>query len=201
VDMVWTPTPDIVYPQHFQTAVSVNEVSQPLEGASRSGHFQGVATVVAKLFNIFQPRYAYFGQKDAQQVVVLKRMVADLNFNLEIVVCPTIREANGLAMSSRNARIAPELRLHATCLFEALEVGKTAVFQGIRDAEEIRQRMEAIITATPHARLDYVSVADPTTLVELGTISDEALLSLAVYLGEVRLIDNIIATVRAGQTG
>lgn len=192
VDMVWTPTPDLVYPPHFQTSVSVTNVAKPLEGASRSGHFDGVATVVAKLFNIFQPTYAYFGQKDAQQVVVLQRMVTDLNFNLEIVVCPTIREADGLAMSSRNARIAPELRPYATCLHEALQVGKTAVLQGIRDADEIRRRMEAVITATPHAHLDYVSAADPTTLLELETVTDGLLLSLAVFLGDVRLIDNFL---------
>jgi len=191
-DLVWTPTPDIVYPPGYQTYVEVEEVTRPLEGAARPGHFRGVATVVAKLFNVFQPQRAYFGQKDAQQVVVIKRMVEDLNFNLEIIVQPTVREADGLAMSSRNARLSPAARESATCLYRALLAAKTAFEQGQRSTESLREAMRAVIEATPLARLDYVSVAHPDTLAELEVIEDRALLSLAVFVDEVRLIDNMV---------
>jgi pantoate--beta-alanine ligase len=191
-DLVWTPTPDIVYPPGYQTYVEVEEVTRPLEGAARPGHFRGVATVVAKLFNVFQPQRAYFGQKDAQQVVVIKRMAADLNFNLEIVVQPTVRETDGLAMSSRNARLSTAARESATCLYRALLAAKIAFEQGQRSAESLRAAMRAVIEATPLTRLDYVSVAHPDTLVELDVIEDRALLSLAVFVDEVRLIDNMV---------
>lgn len=194
-DLVWTPTPDIVYPPGYQTYIEVEEVTRPLEGAARPGHFRGVATVVAKLFNVFQPQRAYFGQKDAQQVVVIKQMAVDLNFNLEIVVQPTVREADGLAMSSRNARLSPAARESATCLYRALLAAKTTFEQGQRSAESLRAAMRAIIETTPLARLDYVSVAHPDTLAELDVIEDRALLSLAVFVDEVRLIDNMIMEV------
>jgi pantoate--beta-alanine ligase len=192
VDLVWTPAPDMVYPPGFQTYVEVEEVTRSLEGAARPGHFRGVATVVAKLFNVFQPQRAYFGQKDAQQVVVVKRMVEDLNFNLEVVVCPTQREADGLAMSSRNARLSPAARQQATCLYRALLAAKTAFEGGQRSAEALRSTMRSVIEATPLARLDYVSVAHPDTLAELEIIENRALISLAVFVDEVRLIDNMI---------
>lgn len=191
-DLVWTPTPDIVYPPGYQTYIEVEEVTRPLEGAARPGHFRGVATVVAKLFNVFQPQRAYFGQKDAQQVVVIKQMAADLNFNLEIVVQPTVRETDGLAMSSRNARLSAAARESATCLYRALLAAKTAFEQGQRSAESLRAAMRAIIEATPLARLDYVSVAHPDTLTELEVVENRALLSLAVFVDEVRLIDNMV---------
>ncbi|HXV44676.1 MAG TPA: pantoate--beta-alanine ligase [Anaerolineae bacterium] len=192
VDLVWTPTPDMVYPPGYQTYIEVEEVTRPLEGASRPGHFRGVTTVVAKLLNVFQPQRAYFGQKDAQQVVVVKRMVEDLNFNLEIVVHPTVREADGLAMSSRNARLSPAARQNATCLYRALLAAKTAFEGGQRSASALRSTMRSVIEATPLARLDYISVAHPDTLAELEVIEDRALLSLAVFVDEVRLIDNMI---------
>jgi pantoate--beta-alanine ligase len=191
-DLVWTPTPEIVYSPAYQTYVEVEEVSRPLEGTARPGHFRGVATVVAKLFNVFQPQRAYFGQKDAQQVVVIKQMAHDLNFNLEIVVCPTQREADGLAMSSRNARLSPEARRSATCLYRALVAAQTAFARGERQAEALRSAMRAIIESTPLTRLDYVSVAHPETLLELDRVETKALLSLAVFVDEVRLIDNIV---------
>lgn len=191
-DLVWTPLPDMVYPPGYQTYIEVEEVTRPLEGAARPGHFRGVATVVAKLFNVFQPQRAYFGQKDAQQVVVIKRMVEDLNFNLEIVVHPTVREADGLAMSSRNARLSPTARQQATCLYYALQAAKTALESGQREAEGLRSVMRDIIEATPLARLDYISVAHPDTLTELEVVEDRALLSLAVFVAEVRLIDNMV---------
>ncbi|NJN98959.1 MAG: pantoate--beta-alanine ligase [Anaerolineales bacterium] len=191
-DLVWTPPPDIVYPPGYQTYIEVEEVTRPLEGTSRPGHFRGVATVVAKLFNVFQPQRAYFGQKDAQQVVVIKRMVEDLNFNLEIVVHPTVREADGLAMSSRNARLSPAARQQATCLYRALQAAKTALESGQREAEALRAVMRDIIETTPLAHLDYISVAHPDTLAELDVVEDRALLSLAVFVAEVRLIDNMV---------
>ncbi|GAB4451123.1 MAG: pantoate--beta-alanine ligase [Anaerolineae bacterium] len=194
-DLVWTPTPDIVYPSGYQTYVEVEEVTRPLEGAARPGHFRGVATVVAKLFNVFQPQRAYFGQKDAQQVVVIKQMVADLNFNLEIVVQPTVREADGLALSSRNARLSAAARESATCLYRALLTAKIAFEQGQRSAESLRAVTRGVIEATPLTRLDYVSVAHPDTLAELEVVENRALLSLAVFVDEVRLIDNMVIEV------
>lgn len=192
VDLVWTPTPEIVYPPAYQTYVDVEQVTKPLEGAARGNHFRGVATVVSKLFNVFQPQRAYFGQKDAQQVIVIQRMVQDLNFNLVIVVCPTVREPNGLAMSSRNVRLSPEARSQATCLYQALEAAKSAYGQGIRESDQLRQRMKAVITAQPLAQIDYMSIADPATLAELPIVTLPALLSLAVFIDKVRLIDNLI---------
>ena len=191
VDLVWTPSPDQVYPTGYQTYIHVEETSRPLEGAARPGHFRGVATVVAKLLNVFEPQRVYFGQKDAQQVAVVKRMVADLNFPLTVVSCPTVREADGLAMSSRNVLLSPQARPHATCLFRALQASGDAFAQGERRAEALRAAMRSVIDATPMARIDYVSVAHPQTLVELDVVEAAALLSLAVFVDEVRLIDNI----------
>lgn len=192
VDLVWIPTPEIVYPPDYQTYVEIEQVTRPLEGAARPGHFRGVATVVAKLFNVFQPHRAYFGQKDAQQVIVIKRMVQDLNFNLEIVVCPIVRELDGLAMSSRNANLSPEARRQATCLYQALLAAKDAFEQGQRDANELRAAMLSVIEPADLARADYVSVAHPDTLAELEMVEDRALLSLAVFVDGVRLIDNMV---------
>ena len=199
VDLVWTPPPEIVYPPDYQTYIEVEQVTRPLEGAARPGHFRGVATVVAKLFNIFQPQRAYFGQKDAQQVAVIKRMVTDLNFNLDIVVCPIEREADGLAMSSRNANLSPPARRQATCLYQALLAAQTAFAAGQRQADQLRAAMRAAIEATDLARLDYASVADPDSLAELTMVSERALLSLAVFVGGVRLIDNM--TIQAQAAG
>lgn len=193
-DLVWTPTPEQVYPAGYQTYVEVEAATQPLEGAHRPGHFRGVTTVVAKLFNVFQPQRAYFGQKDAQQAVVIRQMVRDLNFNLEVVVCPIVREADGLAMSSRNANLSPEARQQATCLFRALAAAKTAVEQGERDTNSLREMMLAVLHAEPLATVDYVSVADPVSLAELDTLETGALFSMAVFVGGVRLIDNMVIT-------
>jgi pantoate--beta-alanine ligase len=191
VDLVWTPSTEIVYPPHYQTTIEVEQITRPLEGAARPGHFRGVATVVAKLFNVFQPQRAYFGQKDAQQVAVIKRMVEDLNFNLEIVVQPTVREADGLALSSRNAKLSAAARQQATCLYRALSAAKNVLMEGERDAEGLRARMRAVIAAAELAGVDYVSVADPATLEELDEVETSALLSLAVFVDGVRLIDNM----------
>ncbi|OGO47758.1 MAG: pantoate--beta-alanine ligase [Chloroflexi bacterium RBG_16_63_12] len=192
VDVVWTPAPEVVYPPAFQTWVTVEQVSAPLEGKHRPGHFRGVATVVAKLLNAFTPDKAYFGQKDAQQVVVIKQMVRDLNFPLEIVVCPIVREPDGLAMSSRNVSLNPEERKAATVLYCALSAAKAKYDAGERDAEMLRAAMSSTIAAEPLAREEYVSAADPDTLTELERIDKGVLLSMAVRLGKTRLIDNFL---------
>lgn len=192
VDIVWTPPPEIVYPANFQTWVTVDEVTKPLEGKARPGHFRGVATVVAKLFNAFTPDKAYFGQKDAQQVVVIRQMARDLNFPVAIVVCPTEREPDGLALSSRNAYLNPEERQAATVLYRALTAAKKEFEAGQRDAEILRAILSSTIATEPLAREEYVSVANPQTLAELEVIEDGALLSLAVRVGKTRLIDNFL---------
>ncbi len=192
VDLVWTPTPEVMYPPDFQTWVTVEEVARPLEGAQRPGHFRGVATVVAKLFNAVQPHRAYFGQKDAQQAVVIRQMVRDLNFPIEIIVCPTVREADGLAMSSRNSYLTPQERQAATVLYRALGAARAAFADGERDADRLRRLVAEIIAAEPLARLQYVSCAHPETLQELETVADAALLSLAAFVGRTRLIDNLL---------
>ncbi len=191
-DLVWMPTPDMVYPPGFQTYVNVETVTQPLEGGHRPGHFRGVATVAAKLFNAFTPDRAYFGQKDAQQAVVVKRMAADLNFPLEIAVCPTVREPDGLAISSRNVYLSAEERKAATVLYRALSAAKEAFDNGERDGEKLRAIMSSIIASEPLARADYVSAADPDTLAELNRVHNGVLLSMAVRIGGTRLIDNFL---------
>ncbi len=192
VDLVWTPTPEIMYPPGFQTWVTVEELTRPLEGARRPGHFRGVTTVVAKLFNAFQPQKAYFGQKDAQQAIVIRRMVQDLNFPLQVVVCPIVREPDGLAMSSRNTYLSPEERRAATVLHRALTAAERAFQAGERDAEALRRIMSQVLAEEPLARPQYVSAADPETLEELQGPVQRALLSMAVYMGETRLIDNVV---------
>jgi pantoate--beta-alanine ligase len=192
VDLVWNPSQEIMYPSDYETYVEVTEVSKVLEGAARPGFIRGVATVVAKLFNVFQPHRTYFGQKDAQQAVVIKRMVADLNFPIEVIVCPTVREADGLAMSSRNSKLAPAARSKATCLYRALLAAKELFEGGENDAERLRANMAGVINDTESARLEYVSVAHPDTLQEQTVVPDRSLLSLAVFFDTVRLIDNMV---------
>ncbi len=192
VDLVWNPTPEIMYPTGYQTWVEVEAMTRPLEGAMRPTHFKGVTTVVAKLFNAIQPHKAYFGQKDAQQVAVIRQMVWDLNFPLEVVVCPTMREADGLAMSSRNKYLEGEDRKAAIVLFQALNAAKEAYQGGERDAEMLRSRMKNVLEAEPRAQIQYVSCADYNTLEELEIVKGKALLSMAVLLGKTRLIDNFV---------
>lgn len=190
VDLVFTPSDAIMYPAGFQTQVAVTEVTRPLEGAARPTHFAGVTLVVAKLFNIIQPTRAYFGQKDAQQTIVLQRMVQDLNFPVQMVICPILREPDGLAMSSRNKYLNSAERQAALVLRRALDAAVAAVRGGETVAEVVRQQMRAIIAAEPLAKLDYVSLAHATTLVELEEFASPALFSLAVTIGRTRLIDN-----------
>jgi pantoate--beta-alanine ligase len=191
VDLVFTPTDKEMYPAGFETAVTVQYLTNRLEGAARPTHFQGVTTIVTKLFNIIQPHRAYFGQKDVQQTIVLKRMVQDLNFDLEMIVCPTVREADGLALSSRNKYLNPDERQAATVLYRALQAAKAAYDAGERRGQPLRRLMRETVTAEPLAQLEYVSVANPYTLFEMDDIEGEALLSLAVRFGQTRLIDNI----------
>jgi pantoate--beta-alanine ligase len=191
VNLVWTPTEDEIYPPGFQTWVEVEQLTNVLEGVHRPGHFRGVATIVTKLFNAFQPERAYFGQKDAQQAVVIQRMVRDLEIPIKIVVCPTVRERDGLAMSSRNAYLDPDERRAATVLYRALTAAKEAFNAGERSADTLRRRMQDVLDAEPRARVEYVSVADPERLEELEGKASRALLSMAVYIGKTRLIDNM----------
>ncbi len=196
-DLVWTPTEAEMYPPGFQTWVTVEKVTQRLEGEHRPHHFRGVATVVAKLFNAVQPQRAYFGQKDAQQALVIRRMVRDLSYPVQVVVCPIVREPDGLAMSSRNTYLNPEQRQAATVLYRALQAARRAFEAGERDAEALRQEMLRVLGGEPLARTQYVSVADPETLAELQGPVERALLSMAVFVGSTRLIDNMVL----GQSG
>ena len=192
VDLIWIPKKEEIYPSEFQTWVTVEEVTQPLEGAMRPGHFRGVTTIVAKLFNAIQPDKSYFGQKDAQQAVVIRRMVKDLNYPIEIVICPTIREPDGLAMSSRNVYLTPQERKSATILFKALSAAENAYMDGVQDADVLREIMSDKTSSEPSARIDYISCADPDKLNELSGPVKRALLSMAVKFGDTRLIDNIL---------
>ena len=195
VALVFAPTVAEMYPAGFQTTVSLAEASRPLEGAARPGHFDGVATIVTKLFNILQPTRAYFGQKDAQQTVVLRQMVRDLNLNLDLIICPTMRERDGLALSSRNTRLSKEERQAATILYSALKNAEALINEGVRNGDSLREAMTNLIASEPLARLDYVSVADAITLAELDEIQGEILLSMAVFIGPIRLIDNFLLQV------
>jgi pantoate--beta-alanine ligase len=194
VDLVFIPDDEEMYPSDFQSRIIVKNVSRPLEGARRPAHFEGVTTVVAKLFNIIQPTHAYFGQKDAQQTVVIRQMIRDLNFNINLVICPTVREPDGLAMSSRNKYLDASQRLAATVLFRSLKAAEAAWNRRVRDVQALREEMLRVLKEEPLAVVDYVSAADPETLVEWDSFipqGKEALLSLAVFIGQTRLIDNI----------
>ncbi len=193
VDVLFMPAPEEMYPSGFDTWVDVQKVTDRLEGAMRPGHFRGVATVCNKLFNIMQPRKAYFGQKDAQQVVVIKKMVNDLNMNLDIVVVPTVREADGLAMSSRNVYLNPEQRKAAAVLSRSLSLARRMSNAGITEAKQIRDAMTDLIRREqPVTGIDYISVADTETLEEVEIIDRPVVISLVVRFGATRLLDNII---------
>jgi len=191
-DVVFMPPVEEIYPPGFSRWVEVGRLSRRLEGASRPGHFRGVATVVARLFDLVKPDRAYFGQKDAQQLLVIKKMVADLALGLEIVAVPTVREADGLAMSSRNTYLNPEEREQALVLYQALTLAQRLYSDGEKDAAAIRQKMTALIQKQPLADIDYVSIADAETLEELAEVRPPALVSMAVKIGQTRLIDNIV---------
>ena len=191
-DLLFAPAAFEMYPAGFETIVDVGAVAAPLEGARRPGHFRGVATVVMKLFGILQPDRAYFGQKDAQQLAVMKKMVRDLDVLVDVRACPTVRETDGLAMSSRNVYLDPEDRRAAPALHRALAAARDRWAAGERDAEALRQAMRSVLEAEPRVHVDYVSVADPETCRELQRVEGPALLSLAAAVGKARLIDNVV---------
>jgi pantoate--beta-alanine ligase len=192
VDVVWIPSVASIYPPGFQTWITVEELSKPLEGIRRPGHFRGVTTIVAKLLNSFMPDRAYFGQKDAQQAAIIRRMVRDLNFPVEIVVCPTLRESDGLALSSRNVYLNREERKAATIIYRALSAAKDRYDEGEKDAETLRKVMRTVLASETLAREEYVAVVNPETLEELQSVDSHALLLLAVRVGGVHLIDNFL---------
>lgn len=194
-DLIFAPSIDEMYPEGYQTFVEVNELTKTLCGKSRPTHFRGVTTVVAKLFNIIKPDRAYFGQKDAQQAIVIKRMVKDLNMDIDIVVNPIIREADGLAMSSRNVYLSKEAREQATVLSYSLDYAREMILKGERDAEVIKNNITKLINQKPLANIDYVSIVNIDTLLDLEHITGTILIALAVKFEKTRLIDNIIVEV------
>ncbi|MFK7802863.1 MAG: pantoate--beta-alanine ligase [Anaerolineae bacterium] len=192
VDLVFTPTPEVMYPAGFGTQVIVDGITSILEGEFRPGHFDGVTQIVSKLFNIVQPTRAYFGQKDVQQTVVLKKMIRDLNFNIDLVVCPTVREPDGLAMSSRNRYLSPTQRKNATILHKSLKKAADMIQSGETHAHQVRQTIREMVNATPEAVLIYASVARGIDLSEMEQIEGDVVISLAAWFGSTRLIDNLI---------
>jgi pantoate--beta-alanine ligase len=192
VDAVFAPTAAEMYPRENLTWVNVEKLTDRLCGQFRPGHFRGVATVCTKLFNIVGPDVAFFGQKDAQQALVVRRMVADLNMPLEIVVCPTVREPDGLAMSSRNRYLAPQERKDAARIYKSLESSRELIESGQRDAGAIRARMCEVLEGVPSMRVEYASIADAETLEELDRIRGRVLIAVAVRMESARLIDNIL---------
>jgi pantoate--beta-alanine ligase len=192
VDIVFAPTAEEMYPVPMQTIVDVPEIGSRLDGMSRPGHFRGVATVVSKLFNIVQPDRAFFGQKDAAQITVLRAMVRDLNYDLELVVCPTVRESNGLALSSRNRYLSLDERTIALALAYSLERVKQAVVDGERSTERLRQILHDELTLSDSVRMEYAEIVDPDTLETLEAVRSTALVAVAAYVGSTRLIDNCI---------
>jgi len=191
-DLVFIPSPDEIYQADYNTWVEVKKVTDRLEGAIRPGHFRGVTTIVSKLFNIIKPSRAYFGQKDAQQCVVIQKMIRDLNIDLEMVVVPTVRESDGLAMSSRNVYLSAEERKQAPILYKALSTAHVMWSEGERDSQRLRQAMTEIIQQNSSGKIDYISVASKLTLDEIEKAQPPAIISLAVKFGNTRLIDNII---------
>jgi pantoate--beta-alanine ligase len=197
VDVVFAPTPREMYPTETLTLVDVEKLSEPLCGRFRPGHFRGVATVCAKLFNIVTPDVAYFGQKDAQQAIIVKRMVADLNMPLKIVVCPTVREKNGLAMSSRNQYLTPQQKEDAALIYKSLQECWRMTKQGETNAKKIIAEMRKILKKIPSSKIQYISIVDAETLQNVDKITGKVLAAVAVKVGPTRLIDNIL--IEAGQ--
>ncbi len=191
-DVLWAPAVEEVYPPGFQTYVRVEELETRLDGASRPGHFRGVATVVAKLFHVTHPDRAYFGQKDAAQAAVVRRMVRDLSFPLEVVVCPIVREPDGLAMSSRNVYLGRDDRRAATVLYRSLRAAEERYRQGERRGEELRRVVAEAVAAEARARLDYAAVVDPETLLPVERVEGPTLVAVAAWVGGTRLIDNVV---------
>lgn len=192
VDYVFYPAVEEMYPENYRTYVIVEDLSDKLCGRSRPGHFKGVATIVLKLLNIIQPNFAFFGQKDAQQSIIIKRMIRDLNLDTEIIILPIVREPDGLAMSSRNLYLNPEERKAATILFKSLQAAKELIKDGEKKASKIIERIKKIIADEPLAKIDYIEIVDLENLNPMKSLDKPALIAIAVYIGETRLIDNII---------
>ena len=192
VDAVFIPEADEMYQDGFNTTISIGHIGEILCGASRHGHFNGVATVVEKLFNIVMPDKAYFGQKDFQQTVVIKKLVKDLNFNIDIIVCPTVRETDGLAMSSRNSYLNNEERKAAAILYKALKQGEALLGRGADDVSDVRRGMKALIKSEPLAEIEYIEIVEPRTLQVIEKIKKPVVICLAVKIGKTRLIDNLV---------
>lgn len=192
VDYVFYPAVEEMYPENYRTYVIVEDLSDKLCGKSRPGHFKGVATIVIKLLNIIQPNFAFFGQKDAQQSIIIKRMIRDLNLDTEIIILPIVREPDGLAMSSRNLYLNPEERKAATVLFKSLQAAKELIKDGEKKASKIIERIKKIIADEPLAKIDYIEVVDLDNLNPMKSLDKTALIAIGVYIGETRLIDNII---------
>ena len=191
-DLIFNPEPSEMYPPHITSFIDTTETTELLCGAVRPIHFRGVCTVVGKLFNIVRPDRAYFGQKDAQQLATIRRFVRDLNFGIEIVPCPIVREADGLAKSSRNTYLSPAERQAALILSKSLKLGKEAIENGEKDAKKVIEIIKANLATEPLARIDYVEVVDFENIQRVDTISGETLVAIAVYIGKTRLIDNFI---------
>ena len=195
-DLIFHPEPSEMYPGHFTSFIDTSETTELLCGAVRPGHFRGVCTVVGKLFNIVMPERAYFGQKDAQQLATIRRFVRDLNFNVQIVACPIVRESDGLAKSSRNTYLSADERQAALVLSQSLQKGKALIDAGERDAAAVKEAIRAHLLTQPLARIDYVEVVDNENIRRVERISGSTLVAIAVYIGKTRLIDNFIAEVQ-----
>jgi pantoate--beta-alanine ligase len=201
VDVCFEPTAQAMYPEGFQTVVTVPSIAKRWEGASRPHHFEGVAVIVTKLFGMVMPHLALFGQKDYQQAAVVKQLVKDLNFGVAIRVRPTVREQDGLAMSSRNRYLNPDERRIAPLLFHALDAGRQMIAEGIRDVAAIEQAMRQTIEREPTVHVEYLAVCDPDSLEPLPIVAARAVILGAVRIGSIRLIDNMLVKVRSGKSG
>lgn len=191
VDAVFLPSPEEIYPNNFSTSINVGSISSVLEGRSRPEHFNGVATIVCKLLLIINPDHAYFGEKDAQQCLVIEKMVHDLNIRTKILKVPTVRETDGLAISSRNMYLSKTERDSATIIYKSLSLARELHSQGIKNTSFIKNSMSELINSVPFTKQDYISISEPSTLKELDLIDCDALISVAVFVGKTRLIDNI----------
>ena len=199
VDLVFAPSVEEMYPDAHQTKIAVERVTTHLCGLSRPGHFDGVTTVVAKLFNIAKPHLAIFGEKDYQQLTAVKRMVKDLDMDIQIIGVPTVREPDGLAMSSRNSYLNPEERESALCLKKSLDLAREMFSQGKKDVQKMREAVEKLILSHPFTEIDYINICDPMSLEDVDRIEGEALLALAVKVGKARLIDNCLIGATEGE--
>lgn len=196
IDYVFVPDNKEIYPEGYRTYVEVHDLQDKLCGESRPGHFRGVCTVVLKFFNIIKPDVSFFGQKDAQQAIILKKMVRDLNLDIKIEILPIVRDKDGMALSSRNYYLDNDGRKAALCLFKSLKSAREMIMNGEKKAEKIKRRMKEIIQSEPLAKIDYIEIVDMDNLEHMGKIEDEALVALAAFIGNARLIDNMIVNVK-----